>query len=167
MCWNSLMPLSSVFVCDGSEAISFPPRHLLAVNSQSNAAYLIESGQKIRSPEMLYIHAGTGKTGTTYLQSYFAANAQRLGLRYPTIGRQLNGAPTFLMGIMRWRWITRGLTPRPNGNGSSVTSNPMAITMTQSGSCRRRISPTQSSTFLSGSQPGLTALASITPTFFA
>lgn len=47
---------------------------------------------------MLYIHAGTGKTGTTYLQSYFAANAQRLGLRYPTIGRQLNGAPTLLDG---------------------------------------------------------------------
>jgi hypothetical protein len=47
---------------------------------------------------MLYIHAGTGKTGTTYLQSYFAANAQRLGLRYPNIGRQLNGAQMLLDG---------------------------------------------------------------------
>jgi hypothetical protein len=40
---------------------------------------------------MLYIHAGTGKTGTTYLQSYLAANADRLGIRYPITGRQLNG----------------------------------------------------------------------------
>ncbi len=47
---------------------------------------------------MLYIHAGTGKTGTTYLQSYFAANAQKLGLRYPTIGRQLSGAQTLMDG---------------------------------------------------------------------
>lgn len=39
---------------------------------------------------MLYIHAGTGKTGTTYLQSYFAANAKKLGIRYPLIGQQLN-----------------------------------------------------------------------------
>lgn len=42
---------------------------------------------------MLYIHAGTGKTGTTYLQSYLAANAERLGIRYPITGRQLNGGP--------------------------------------------------------------------------
>lgn len=47
---------------------------------------------------MLYIHAGTGKTGTTYLQSYLAANAERLGIRYPITGRLLNGRSTLLDG---------------------------------------------------------------------
>jgi hypothetical protein len=36
---------------------------------------------------MLFIHAGTGKTGTTYLQNILSANSDKLGFIYPTIGR--------------------------------------------------------------------------------
>lgn len=36
---------------------------------------------------MLYIHAGAGKAGTTFLQAFFALNALELNIQYPQIGR--------------------------------------------------------------------------------
>jgi hypothetical protein len=36
---------------------------------------------------MLFIHAGTGKTGTTFLQNFLSANSDELEFQYPAIGR--------------------------------------------------------------------------------